>query len=639
MITKIAGLPLLLFFINISISFAQDMSLMSLTLSPELTKDANAVIRESYTEITVEAVDEMIVKERRVTTVLNKLGNKHVDAYASYDNDTKITDLSATVYNSLGKEIKKYSKSKFTDVSAVDGGTLYSDSRVKYIDHTPTEYPYTVVFEKEYKTSSTGFIPKWYPLDSYYVSVQKSEYKIINLENIETRIKENNFDGYSIKRVNEDKIHYVAENLPAIEYEDSSISISEILPNLIVALNQFTLKGIKGSAKNWEEFGKWRFENLKNGNDILSESVKYAIQQKVKGAKSNIEKAKIVYDFMQNRTRYISVQEGIGGWKPIPADEVHKMGYGDCKGLTNYTKALLDAVDVKSHYSVVWAGSEKKNMIEGFSSMQGNHVILNIPNDGNDIWLECTSQTMPFGFLGDFTDDRDVLVITPEGGLIKRTPSYKNETNLQTCKASIQLNEKGSLEADVEITSKGVQYDDKYGIESLAKDDLEKYYKSKLWSYINNLEIKSSSLENDKDNIVFKEKLHVNVADYASITANELIVRVNVFNKNTFVPKRYRTRNHPLQINRGYKDVDEFTFTIPNGYKITSLPSKVEISTKFGNYTMEVKKVDEKTISYHKTLFIKEGIYPKEDYKLYRQFRKRIAKQESVRIALQKVLN
>ena len=638
MITKIAGLPLLLFFINISISFAQDMSLMSLTLSPELTKDANAVIRESYTEITIEAVDEMIVKERRVTTVLNKLGNKHVDAYASYDNDTKITDLSATVYNSLGKEIKKYSKSKFTDVSAVDGGTLYSDSRVKYIDHTPTEYPYTVVFEKEYKTSSTGFIPKWYPLDSYYVSVQKSEYKIINPDNIETRIKENNFDGYSIKRVTDDEIHYIAEKIPAIEYERNSVDFSEISPNLSVALNQFALKGVSGSGTDWEEFGKWMNSKLLEGRTELSPATIEKAKSLVAGLDNDIEKAKKIYEFVQNKTRYISVQVGIGGWEPIPANEVDKMGYGDCKGLTNYTKALLDVVGVTSYHTLVYA-NDRKDIDKDFSSIQGNHMILNLPNNGNDIWLECTSQTIPFGFVGEFTDDRDVLVITPEGGIIKRTPSYKNETNLQTCKASIQLNEKGSLEADVEITSKGVQYDDKYGIESLAKDDLEKYYKSKLWSYINNLEIKSSSLENDKDNIVFKEKLHVNVVDYASITANELIVRVNVFNKNTFVPKRYRTRNHPLQINRGYKDVDEFTFTIPNGYKITSLPSKVEISTKFGNYTMEVKKVDEKTISYHKTLFIKEGIYPKEDYKLYRQFRKRIAKQESVRIALQKVLN
>ena len=151
--TKIARLFLLFFFTSNIISFGQDVNLSILTISPELTKDANAIVRESYTEITIEALNEMTVKERRVTTVFNKLGNKHVDTYASYDNDTKITNLSAKVYNSFGKEIKKYSKSKFTDISAVDGGTLYSDSRVKYIDHTPTEYPYTIVFEKEYKTS------------------------------------------------------------------------------------------------------------------------------------------------------------------------------------------------------------------------------------------------------------------------------------------------------------------------------------------------------------------------------------------------------------------------------------------------------------------------------------------------------
>ncbi len=55
---------------------------------------------------------------------------------------------------------------------------------------------------------------------------------------------------------------------------------------------------------------------------------------------------------MQDKTRYISVQIGIGGWKPMLADDVNKLGYGDCKGLTNYTKALLEAVDVPSYYTL-----------------------------------------------------------------------------------------------------------------------------------------------------------------------------------------------------------------------------------------------------------------------------------------------
>ena len=113
-------------------------------------------------------------------------------------------------------------------------------------------------------------------------------------------------------------------------------------------MTEYALKGVKGRAKNWKEFGKWRYDYLKNGNDQLSESIISEIQDLVKGIESPIDRAKKVYQYVQNKTRYISIQEDIGGWVPIPALEVHKSGYGDCKGLTNYTKALMDAANVKS---------------------------------------------------------------------------------------------------------------------------------------------------------------------------------------------------------------------------------------------------------------------------------------------------
>ena len=537
--------------------FSQKLEYSSFLIPAELKEDANAVVRNSVIEIAIEDVDKMTVSKREVVTVLNKLGISDARIAESYDNDTKITKLSAVIYDAFGNQIKKYKERDFLDVSAVDGGTLYSDSRVKYVDYTPITYPYTLVFESEYKTATTGFIPWWFPVNGYYVSVEKSTYTLKNPKGIAWRKKETHLTDFNIeKNDSETDLTYVLKNQKAFEYENSSLSSRDILPLVKVALNKFYLKGVYGEATNWQEFGKWMHKSLLEGRDVIDDATKFKVLNLVKGITDFEEKAKIVYEFMQNKTRYISVQVGIGGWEPIAARQVDKVGYGDCKGLTNYTKALLDIAGVTSYYTVVYA-DKKRNLDKDFSSIQGNHVILNIPNKEKDIWLECTSQTMPFGFLGDFTDDRDVLVVMPEGGVIKRTTTYKNIENFQKTDATVQLKKDGSLTATLKRVSKGLQYDDKQGLVSLTEEDLIKRYKSNVWSYNNNLEVNSVAIENDKDKVVFTEDLSVSIKNYAAINQGEYLFRVNIFNKIGYVPKRYRTRKLPLKISQGYKDIDD----------------------------------------------------------------------------------
>jgi len=626
----VLGLNLLL---TIS-SFSQTNKLSSLSVPPHLKENANAVFRDNSIEITIEAVDRMLVRNRQVVTVLNKKGNVDARIVEAYDNDTKITKLSAKIYDAFGNEIKKYTKNKFIDISAVSGGTLYSDSRVKYIDYIPVAYPYTLVFESEYRTSSTGFIPRWIPNNGYYVGVEKSTYILNNPLKIKLRTKEKSFKGYPIENLSTGvNLHYVIKNQKALKPENLSSSYLEYMPQLMVASNEFALKKVTGRASNWKEFGEWMHRKLIQDRDILDVSTIEKIKSLVADVTDPIEKAKIVYKFVQDKTRYISVQVGIGGWEPISANQVDQVGYGDCKGLTNYTKALLDAVGVTSYFTLVYA-QQKRNIVKNFSSMQGNHAILNIPNNGNDIWLECTSQTIPFGFLGDFTDDRDVLVITPEGGIIKRTPAYFNEDNLQTIDGSIQLYEDGSVKASLERVSHGIQYDQKSRYDSMSEEDLKKHYKTKDWSYNNNLEINSVALENDKDSVVFTEKMKTSITDYATINENDYLFRVNMFNRNTNVPKRYRDRTLPLKISRGYQDIDQYSYFIPKGYTFAGLPEEKNITTKFGSYKVSFTKIDATTFIYKKSLLIKAGDYPKEDYKDYRKFRKSIARYENLRISL-----
>ena len=121
----------------------------------------------------------------------------------------------------------------------------------------------------------------------------------------------------------------------------------------------------------------------------------------VTGIEDKLEKAKIIYKYVQENTRYISVQIGIGGFRPINAIDVDRVKYGDCKGLSNYTMALLKAVNVPSYYTVVEAGNRKVDFEDDFADLrQGNHAILAIPYKGSYYWIDCTSQIHPFRIFG-----------------------------------------------------------------------------------------------------------------------------------------------------------------------------------------------------------------------------------------------
>ena len=81
--------------------------LSSLNIPKELTEHANAVIRFSNVMVEIKNIDDLSVKEKRIVTVFNESGNKHIRAYQHYNDDTNIGKLSAVIYDALGKKNKK----------------------------------------------------------------------------------------------------------------------------------------------------------------------------------------------------------------------------------------------------------------------------------------------------------------------------------------------------------------------------------------------------------------------------------------------------------------------------------------------------------------------------------------------------
>lgn len=625
-------IPLIFIFLSLPF-FAQNIAINALTIPDSLQENANAVFRYYDTNIEMSSFKKMTVSKKVAVTVLNKEGNNHGHVYLYYDKHTKINGYSAKIYDAFGNVMEKIRSGDLKDESAADGISLYNDNRVKYFEYIPKSYPYTIAYEYEYTTSNTAFIPRWLPIDYYYASTVKNTYTIVFPNDIKVRFKEVNLDHYTIsKNISDRRISYQIESAKAIESESYSPSFLTFAPHVKFAANKFHLAGVDGEANNWKEFGKWMYDKLLVDRGELPEATKKEIEHLVSGINDPIKKAKLVYEYMQNKTRYISIQIGIGGWKPMLASEVEELGYGDCKALTNYTHALLKAANVPSYYSIIYA-KRRRDIDNELASIQGNHAILMVPTAKDTIWLECTSQKVPFGYLGSFTDDRDALVVTPEGGKIMHTTNYKSEESIQNIIGVYTLNADGSISAKAKIESKGIQYNDNYRVAYYDAKEKDKYYKE-FFDRINNLKIGKITHFNDEENILFTEDIEFTADNYASKSGERLLFRLNAFNVNDNIPERDRDRHLPLEITYGFIDNDEVIIQLPDGYTIEAIAKNQELKNKFGIYKISTEKIDDKHLKYKRLFQLNQGIYAISDYNEYRKFLKKINQLDNSKIVL-----
>ena len=628
---KIATLTFLFF--NFFI-YAQDFDFSSLAIPENLKEDANSVIRFENFDVEIKSQREMILKYQTAITIYNNLGDDHANLKIYYDKRRTIKDVKATVYDSKGANIKKIKKSDFKDYSAYDGISLFNDSRLIYYDHTPISYPYTIYYEYEVNTSNTAFIPGWILNGSYSQSVKSAKFTVKYPPDIQLFKSEENFKDFEITKVeNTGFLSYEIKDLPALKREPYTPALFDFLPTVKFGINKFNLEGVDGEAVNWNEFGKWYYDKLIQNTLELPESAKQKIKNLTANTSDPVEKAKIVYEYVQSKVRYISVQVGIGGFKPMFASDVDRLGYGDCKALTNYTAALLKEVGVPSYHTLIFGG-EKRNLDKNIATPQGNHMILYVPIANQDFWLECTSQKDPFAEIGSFTDDRDALVLSPEGGVIRRTKIYKTEENLQTTKGSYIIDRDGNITADVYIESTGTQYNDHLmRNDGKNQKELDIIFKKYL-SNINNIKFSKIEVFNNKEAFNFEEKLAFTATNYGVLNGSQLLIPINAFNNGSEPPARIRDRKLPFEISMNFLDIDEVKIALPPQLKIEYIPEKVVLNSKFGTYSIEMIKIDDYHYIFKRTLKIISGKYQKEDYEPYRNFRKEITKHDNSKIIL-----
>jgi hypothetical protein len=567
----------------------------------ELLSYASSVVRNEEVTIEVKSLDNTVYHVIKAITILNKNGDEDARIVIYHDKNDVIKNVKGIVYNEFGKQIDKFSESKFDDVS-VGSGSLFDSERAEHYLPAVTEYPYTIAYEYEEKSKQTLNFDPWVPNGNIGIAVEKSAFNFICSPDFKIKFKESNLPAKAIISTN-------AQGLKTYSWQ-----VSNYASSVQVAPEKFEYYGLKGSYSNWAELGKWISDKLMvNRQELPFQTIEH-VKEITKDITDPKLKAKKIYEYMQGKTHYISVQVGVGGYQPFLASDVDQQNYGDCKALVNYTQALLKAVNIESYYCIVKSGRKYNISLQNdFASMnQADHIILCVPFKNDTTWADCTSQTIPFGYLGDFTDNRIVLALTPDGGKLLHTPKYAATDNVESRKAEFTINAAGELSGTMTTLFKGTDYEDR---DDLIKESKSEQYKMEQKKYpINNMAIESLDFKQDKSfEPITTETIKLNARDYAAVDDGKFYFLLNPANRENYVPKQVRNRQNSVNITRGYTEIDEITYTIPAGYRLEKMPLNVTLNKSFGSFTASMVLKGDKLI-YKRKFQLIGGAYDKDVY-------------------------
>lgn len=597
----------------------------------QLLIGAKKVIRSSSYIITAKSSDRLRTK-RKVAITLLEQGTDAEYLLLPYDLMRKVVELKASIYDAQGNLIRTIKEDEIKDYSAYDGFSLFSDNRIKQVSLNYDQYPYTIEYEYEMVNKSSYFIPDWWMQD-FYSAVESAHCKVIVHPDLDFQFKVAN-SSIEVKRSKEndlDVYEWKVEQLGAILEEPFLANDMEVLPNIRMHLGRFKFGGQEGSMRTWEEYGQFYYELNKRHNN-LSDATKAKLDQLLTGAKDTTEKINRLYRYLQENMRYVSVQLGIGGWKSFDAAYVERNKYGDCKALTYFMKSMLEHIGIESYPALITYDDKPLSLDSQFVDIVFNHVILYLPEE--KIWLECTSNSLPPNSLPTALMNRSVLWITPKGGELAKTPSYREHAGREVKQAEVTLAANGSAEVRGWIEGNGPAHTRfRFYSTKPEQKELERALHKEL-AVMPNFSIQDMKLSVEENEPKANWGFNLKVEKYTTKNGKRLFVPINTLSAWTAIPPKDSNRIYPIRLHDDQLLIDEIRLIIPDGYDVEAISDPLtEIERPFGRYKLAIQQNGEQVII-KRLLSLEATELPPSTYADLRKFFKQMAKADRQKVVL-----
>ena len=492
-----------------------------------------------------------------------------------------------------------------------------------------SSYPYTVTYDYSvsYRNGILSF-PVFSPVNTDATKLDKASYTLQLPKGTQILSHAEGLEASQDKSGKKDIYRWEVKDLAPVVDEHLMPPID--LPLLYSLPVDFVYGGVPGTQADWKEDGAW-LHTLQDGTGNLDELDVQKARDLVAGCADDFQKVRALYAYLREKTRYVSIQLGIGGLKPMPAATVAKTGFGDCKALANYLQSLLKAVGVESYYFAVSTDTpELLHDIPAHGQMDHAMLAVPLPEKNDTLFVECTNPRMPLGYRHNAVAGHEILLVTPEGGRLVKVGAYPDSLRRSIWKTDVKLNKDGS--AGISIDEAHFLEDSERYIGFTERDpQAQKRRLTSGWDLqVDDLKILSVT-DNFQDYEQYgraycpevRLNFTMNAGKYANRSGNRLFVPVNPVAGKLDFQRTERVngifRDNPFII------TDELFLHIPDGYKIEKIPADADLDTEWGRF-ISTFSVEADGIRIVQQFSAKAFNESKDKYGEYRDFARKVNK-------------
>ncbi|MBI4944900.1 MAG: tetratricopeptide repeat protein [Bacteroidetes bacterium] len=392
------------------------------------------------------------------------------------------------------------------------------------------------------------------------------------------------------------------------------------------------------SIPDWKFIANW-YIDLSKTKAKAEYEVKEALDEMFAG-KTNLtqlQKAKMIYQYVVENVRYSSVSFRQSGYIPQKATTTLNTKLGDCKDVSTLYASMCREVGIPASLLLVNTRDNGKNDML-LPSVDFNHCTVKINADGKDYFVELTSDKVPFSVLPSEDKKAFALVIDkntespitinpenrPKNELIRTVDVTFEGTTMMVKKKSTRTGNyvSGLKESYLQLSK---EEREKQMLESIASD-----YPAKM--KLTSLEF--MNLDSLADTMYYNYSFSVNDPftrigglSICKLPWSDRIESIDFLSS--------ETRKYPIEYweyTSADREIETLTISIPHGKTITDMPKSQKYSCFLADYSIQYKLQGNKIVATREFIF-KDDFVPVEKYNELKDFYAKVVTADAEQIA------